>query len=118
MRTFEDIDQAIKVLQSSEADAVVSVAKVDDPHPFKMMLVNGGVIQPLFPDQWRETLRRQDCPPVYYLNGAIYCVRRSVLLDHNSLWGKKTLPYVMPPERSVNVDSLLDLKLAECLLAG
>jgi CMP-N-acetylneuraminic acid synthetase len=117
LRAACDIDGAIEMLERSDADAIVSLARVEDPHPVKMMLVTGGIVHPLFPDRWRETLRRQELTPVFYLNGAIYCVRRDVLLNGNSLWGKKTLAYVMPAERSVNIDTLLDFKLAECLLS-
>ena len=39
--------------------------------------------------------------------------RRVVLMEHHSIWGEKIRPYVMPAERSVGVDSELDLKLVE-----
>ncbi|MGH7834029.1 MAG: cytidylyltransferase domain-containing protein, partial [Candidatus Binatia bacterium] len=116
LRAPSDIDGAIEMLDRSDADGVVSLARVEDPHPVKMMLVTDELVHPLFPDRWRETVRRQELAPVFYLNGAVYCVRREVLLNSHSLWGKKTLAYIMPAERSVNVDTLLDLKLAECLL--
>jgi CMP-N,N'-diacetyllegionaminic acid synthase len=116
LRVASDIDTAIEILESSDADAVVSLTQVEEPHPLKMMILNGGLVHPLFPDRWRETLRRQDLPPTFCLNGAIYCTRRAVLIERGSLWGKRTLAYIMPAERSVNIDSLLDLKLAECLL--
>lgn len=116
LRIASDIDAAIDMLEHSDADAVVSLARVEEPHPVKMMLVSNGLIRPLLPDLWRETIRRQECPPAFYLNGAIYCVRREVLLNHESLWGKKTLAYFMPPERSVNIDGILDVKLAEYVL--
>jgi CMP-N,N'-diacetyllegionaminic acid synthase len=118
LRSSHDIDASIEMLDHSDADGVVSLARVEEPHPVKMMLVSDGSVQPLFPDQWHETLRRQELPPIFYLNGAVYCVRREVLLGQESLWGKKTLAYVMPPERSVNIDSMLDVKLAECLLTA
>ena len=118
LRAPHDIDRAIEMLDQSDADGVVSLARVEEPHPVKMMLVSDGLVHPLFPDQWRETVRRQELPSAFYLNGAIYCVRREILLDHESLWGKKTLAYVMPAERSVNIDSPLDVKLAECLLTA
>jgi CMP-N-acetylneuraminic acid synthetase len=37
-------------------------------------------------------------------------------MEQNSIWGGFIRPYVMPPERSINVDSELDLKLAELML--
>jgi CMP-N-acetylneuraminic acid synthetase len=116
LRTAADIDHAIDRLEQSDADALVSLTLVEEPHPHKMMLVNQDVITPLFPDHWRESLRRQELPPVYYLNGAIYCARRYVVSEENSLWGKKTLAYVMPAERSVNIDSALDIRLAESII--
>jgi len=118
LRTSNDIDSAIGILERSDADAVVSLARVEEPHPVKMMVVANQTISPLFPIQWRETVRRQDLPPVFYLNGAIYCVRRAVLLEQNSLWGKKSLAYIMPADRSVNIDGPLDIRIAESLLHG
>lgn len=116
LRESIDIDSAIQMLESSDADAVVSLTQVEEPHPLKMMLVSEGVVRPLFPDKWRETVRRQDLAPTFYLNGAVYCVRRSVLLESNSLWGTKTLAYIMPAERSVNIDTPLDVITAKGLL--
>jgi len=118
LREAMDIDVAIRMLKESDADAVVSLTRVDDPHPVKMMLVSDGVVHPLFPDKWHESIRRQELPPVFYLNGAVYCVRRRVLVENESLWGSKTLAYEMPAERSVNIDSLVDLRMAEGMLGG
>lgn len=117
LRTASDIDNAIEMLAQSDADAVVSLSRVEEPHPMKMMLVSDQVIHPLFPDKWHEHLRRQELPPVFSLNGGIYCVRRETLLDHNSLWGKKTLAYTMPADRSINIDSIHDLKTAEAIIS-
>ena len=118
LRGAQDIDAALELLDSSEADAVVSVAKVDDPHPVKMVVLRGGFVHPFLPGRWREDLRRQELEPVYCLNGAVYCMWREVLFEQKSLWGKKTVAYVMPAERSVNIDSRLDLMLAEKILRG
>ena len=64
-----------------------------------------------------EGTRRQDCkPPAYMSNGAVYLTRRDVIMEQKSIWGTVTRPYVMPAERSVNVDSELDLKLIEVLM--
>jgi len=118
LRQAVDIDNAIGMLEESSADAVVSLVQVEEPHPFKMMIVDAGRIRPLFPDKWGETLRRQELPPTFHLNGAVYCVRRGVLLDGNSLWGRETLAYIMPVERSLNIDRPIDLRMAELTLTG
>ena len=47
----------------------------------------------------------------YMRNGAIYLTRRDVLMDGNSIWGDSICPFVMPPERSVGVDTEYDFQL-------
>lgn len=116
LRTAEDIDAAIERLLESDADAIVSVCRVDDPHPGKMMRVQEGQLSPFCPELWHERVRRQELPPVYFLNGAIYLVRTSVLREQDSIWGKKTLALEMPPERSVNIDAEMDLIHLETVL--
>ena len=116
LRTEKDIDQAIALSENSDADSVVSVARVKEPHPVKMLTLQEGMLRPFLPDSWSERLARQELDPVFYPNGAVYCVRRDVLLSGNTLWGQKTLAYIMPIERSVNIDTWRDLILAEGIL--
>jgi CMP-N,N'-diacetyllegionaminic acid synthase len=63
----------------------------------------------------REGTRRQDLPPAFLRNGAIYVARRQVIMGE-SVWGTAEYPYEMPPERSVNIDEPLDFLLAEAVL--
>jgi CMP-N-acetylneuraminic acid synthetase len=116
LRTAEDIDAAIELLDRSGADSVVGVCRVDAPHPMKMQVIEGQRLRPFMPQFWREGMRRQDLPAVFYLNGAVYAVRAAMVRERGSLWGAHTAPLIMPPERSVNIDSLIDLALAEVLL--
>jgi CMP-N-acetylneuraminic acid synthetase len=65
----------------------------------------------------KEGTRRQDYQPSAYMrNGAIYLTRRDVLIEKNSVWGDIIRPYIMPLERSVSVDTELDLKMVEILM--
>ena len=119
LRSEQDIISAYKLLikKTKIADSLVSVCKVDEPHPVKMKKICNGYVRPFLEYiEPTQTYRRQDCPTVYFLNGAIYLCRTKELLDRKSLLGSKTLPYVMPLERSVNIDSELDLKIAEVIL--
>jgi CMP-N-acetylneuraminic acid synthetase len=65
----------------------------------------------------RGSVRRQDAPIVYALNGAVYAVRRSVLdtLD-NQFTLERLVTVEMTRERSVDIDTVEDLELAEWLL--
>lgn len=115
LRTTQDIENGLALLRDSGADAVVSIIPVVHGHPnFDMHRLANNRMVPLHPDV-EAGLRRQDCPPVYVRNGAIYAVRRDVLVGRRSLYGADCRPYIMPPERSANIDSPLDLDFAEFL---
>jgi CMP-N,N'-diacetyllegionaminic acid synthase len=114
-RTVEDIEAALRLAQAGGCDSVISVVQVFSVHPILMKRIEGGRLLPYCIEE-KEGSRRQDYhPPAYMRNGAIYLTRRDVLMEHNSIWGNVIRPYIMPPERSVGVDSELDLKLVELL---
>ena len=60
--------------------------------------------------------RRQDLPVFYQLNGAIYLADTTYLHECNSFLGLDTFAYKMPKERSVDIDSDIDFKLAALLM--
>lgn len=113
-----DIDEAIKLLfRRSDATSVISVTK-SPVHPFRTLLLNRfGEIEHFdkrttekdFPQQ------RQTFSDVYVRNGAIYATRSRVI-EEGSLWGKHSLPFIMPKERSVNINDEVDFLLAETLM--
>lgn len=116
LRLVEDIDNALKKLMETGADSVISVSQVDNVHPILMKRIENDLILPYCIEE-KEGTRRQDySPPAYMRNGAIYAVKRDILMNNDSVWGKISRPYIMPPERSVCIDSELDFKLVEILL--
>ena len=120
LRTTEDIDTAIQLLTDhSEAQSVVSVAKLDDPHPMKVQKISvEGYLLP-FIDGAPRQVRRQDLPPVYRWNGVIYVARIPTLrAQEGKLVLDPCLPYVMPEERSVNIDTPMSLQFADFLLSS
>ncbi len=60
--------------------------------------------------------RRQDLPPAYALNGAIFLARCGMLLAEGSWYAGHTYPYMMPPERSLDIDTPLDVLLADLIM--
>jgi CMP-N-acetylneuraminic acid synthetase len=116
LRLAEDIDAALEKLVATGADSVISVCDVGAYHPARMrQIVNDRLVE-LPVREPKEMARRQDLPPVYIRNGAIYAVKRDVVMLQNTMSGGDCRPYIMPEDRSVNVDSKLDLLLAEILL--
>lgn len=118
-RTSKDINAAIDMLNAdNEADSVISVVPVGDHHPARMKrIVNGVLVDPPFAEA-REGQCRQDLEPLYLRNGAIYLTRISVLRTQQSIKGKRSLAYVMPEDRSINIDSRVDLMCAQGLFTN
>ncbi len=115
-RTVEDIAAALVLGQQGSCDSVISVVQVFAVHPILMKRIEGDQLLPYCIEE-KEGTRRQDYQPAAYMrNGAIYLTRRDVLLERHSIWGDVIRPYIMPPERSVGVDSELDMKLVEILM--
>ena len=118
LRRGEDIDKAIELLTTSDADSVVSVTLV--PSHFNpnwqfyveddnLRLLTGGSPSQVLP-------RRQGFERTYTRNGAIYAFWHRTISQMGSIYGERCLPFIMPKERSVNIDDEVDLLMAEAML--
>ena len=113
LRTSKHIDDAIRLL-TSDFDSCVSVCQVDHS-PYKMFKIEQGVLIKLFAAV-DYGVPRQLLPPVYRENGAVYVTWTKTLIQKNSIWGDKTVPYVMELEDSIDIDTISDVKFTEILL--
>lgn len=116
LRTSDDIRNSISLANNGDFDSVISVVQVFATHPILMKRIVNDRLIPYCIEEEEGTRRQDYLPPAYMRNGAIYLTRRRVLMHDNSIWGKSICPYIMPEERSVGIDSELDLKLAELLM--
>jgi CMP-N-acetylneuraminic acid synthetase len=117
-RTGVDIRNSISLMKKGGCDSVISVVQVFSTHPILMKKIVDDELVPYCINE-KEGTRRQDYqPPAYMRNGAIYLSKRVNIMDHDSLWGKTIRPYVMPEERSINIDSEFDLKMTEFILSS
>lgn len=117
LRTPEDIDMAITLLDANPvADSVVSVGIAVGIHPvrLKRILIDGRLTD-AFDTEGSFPRRRQEFEPLYVRNGAIYAAKPTVI-DTGGLWGDHCLAYVMPEERSININTEHQLRMAELLL--
>lgn len=115
LRIGADIDGAA-ALCAAGAPAAVSVTAADKSPWWMFHLGDGARMEPLFDAATRPS-RRQDAPPVYVLNGAVYVARVDWLRRTRSFLTDETVGYVMPRERSVDVDEPADLHVVAALLA-
>jgi CMP-N,N'-diacetyllegionaminic acid synthase len=114
LKTACHIDGAIEKLFSSGMDGVVSVCETE-AHPYWMQVFKNDRLE-FFLEQEKKILRRQDLPPIYRFNGAIWVIKTKVLLEENSLIVKNQTGYIMPIEDSIDIDNMMDFKFAELLI--
>lgn len=115
LRTAEDIEGIVQLCIERSAMSAVSVSEVHT-HPYWMFTRDGEKrLQPLVSEQPKIT-RRQDLPPAYALNGALYLAQRDWLIEQRRFVGPDTLGYVMPRERSVDLDTPQDWGRVEYLI--
>lgn len=109
LKTVEDIDKCIELLYKKKSDSVISVNQLYDHHPARIKKIENKYLKNFCIEE-NEYMMRQDFKPKAYIrNGSIYAFKRNILKNNLSKWGKKILPYIMPDERSINIDEKIDL---------
>ncbi|MEK6746295.1 MAG: acylneuraminate cytidylyltransferase family protein [Pseudomonadota bacterium] len=98
----------------TQVEAIVSLVEHDSPHPDKIQKIDDGYVRSYLGKE--SMVARQQLPKVYSLNGAFYLTHRNILLEKSTFMPPKTIPYVMPPERSLNLDTKMDMFLLEMLV--
>lgn len=119
LRTAQQIDACIALLEESGADAVVTVRRVPDecnPH-WTYFRDNDGALR-LSTGEATPVRRRQDLPPAYHRDGSVYVTRRDVLLERDSLYGDRVVGYVVEKGPWVNIDTAADWARAEELIVA
>lgn len=115
LRQTCDIDAAIEFMQKTGKESCVSVTKSDkSPHWMFHRTPDGG-LSPVMPRKGLAT-RRQDLDEVFVLNGAVYVFTTEFIRESNKLFDEDSAAYVMPKERSVDIDDRIDFLIAETLL--
>lgn len=109
LRTAADIDAAFALLQSRSAPSCVSVCEAEQSPYWMFRLGAEEALAPLLPGEAGAS-RRQDLPPVYVLNGAIYIAQVDWLRRTRSFLGEGCIAYRMPLERSIDIDDAADFE--------
>ena len=106
LRTTQDIDNAIKKFKTKKANAVVSVSEAKPKFWFKNVSNQG---------KMSET--KEDKKKHYLLNGAIFIFKTKFIQKSKANnYGKNCFAYVIPAEKAVDIDTLIDFKVAEFIL--
>ncbi len=115
LRSGADISAALALCLREGAPACVSLCAPEHGPWWMFSLDERGRMRPLLSKE-AVPARRQDMAPVYALNGAVYVARVDWLRESKSFLTAETVGYVMPGERSLDIDTELDFTIAEAVV--
>ena len=118
LRSVEDIKQAVALLEESGAGNVITGMPARRSPYFNMVELNKDGIAVLSKPLNTAIVRRQDAPKCYDMNASIYVWTRQSLVHGEKLFNNDTKLFVMPEERSIDIDSELDFKFVELLMSA
>jgi CMP-N-acetylneuraminic acid synthetase len=117
LRRTAEIDDCIERLEETGADSVITMLPVPaeyNPHWVFVPQADGSVR--LITGEHTPVARRQDLPPAFHREGSVYVTRSHVVLQRGNLYGDRTIPYILRPEDTVNIDDPEDWARAEAML--
>jgi N-acylneuraminate cytidylyltransferase len=115
LRKAIDINECVKTCIVQCSNVCVSITQSTDTPYWMYHIGSDDRIYPIMTGN-EKIQRRQDSPPVYVLNGAVYVAKTKWLLKNRSFITEETIGYIMPFDRSVDVDTELDIDIVSYLL--
>jgi len=114
-KTSKDIDACIELFFEKNPASVVSINEANQFHPILMKKIEHGYLKPICFNEPEGVPRQMYEPTAYMRNGAVYVLKKDNILN-DIFYGEPILPYIMPNERSICIDSMLDWYAAEAMI--
>jgi CMP-N,N'-diacetyllegionaminic acid synthase len=116
LRIEQDILDSVAILEKENRSNLITAAPARRSPYFNLIEVGENGVVEVSKALDRAIVRRQDAPKSYDMNASIYIWQRRALFEGPSIFREDTALYVMPEERSIDIDSELDFKIVEMLL--
>ena len=118
LRSIEDLERCLDEYVNGVADMVITVTDANRSPYFNMVTVlPDGTVGLVIPPECSIT-RRQDAPVVYDMTTVAYVARPEFVMTRNGTFEGRVRHVHIPAERALDIDTALDFKIAECLLAS
>lgn len=116
LRFVEDIKEAVDMLFMPDTSSVITAVESHHNPYFNMVEVDNFNYANISKSSSKLITRRQDAPKVYAMNGSIYVMWRDEFLKRKTFFTEKTQLYIMPPERSFDIDNIVDFEIVKLYL--
>ncbi len=115
LRTAKHIDEAIDLLNTKSADAIISVCAMEHSPLWSNTLPNDGSMVGFLSNEVLQ--RSQDLETYYRLNGVLYiCKTQSLLQEETFFINDNIFAYVMDEDSSVDIDTVRDFEYSSWLM--
>lgn len=115
LRTADDIDACIKKIVDTGADSVMAMKELVDYSLKKLKKIIDDKILPYAEDEGKAPSPRHKLEKMYKRNASIFLTKTELVMV-GDLFGQVSRPHLMPEERSVDINNLVDFDLAEFFL--
>ncbi len=115
LRRVSDIRNSLNLFNKKKASILLTGCKSRKSPYYNVVEIKNKKVKRVKLSR-KKIFRRQDTPKTYDLNASIYIWKRNSLINFKSFYDKKTIIYEMPQERSFDIDSITDFKIAEVLM--
>ena len=118
LRHIADLDRCLDTYERGGTDAVITVTDSHRSPYFNMVKLNtDGTVELVIPPA-SQVFRRQDAPPVYDITTVAYVVRPDLVMRQKGIFDGVVRSVFVPVERALDIDTLLDFRIAEALMAN
>jgi len=116
LRQPEDIHRCLERFSAGDADVVITVTEADRSPYFNMVRENSDGSVDLVISPKLAIARRQDVPVVYEITTVAYVVNPEFVFSSDAIFKGRVHAVHIPKERAIDIDTLLDFRIAEYLL--
>ena len=116
LRSSEDVNMCINEFEKNNVDSIITVSEAkrspyfnmiaNDNNGYSSLVINNNVIS-----------RRQDSPKVYDMTTVAYIIKSKFIKNNNGIFEGKVRSVCIPEERAIDIDTILDFKIAEYLIS-
>ncbi|MDZ4152396.1 acylneuraminate cytidylyltransferase family protein [Methylicorpusculum sp.] len=117
LRSIEDIRNTVAMMEDSGAGNLITAMPARRSPYFNLVELNANGKVVLSKPPKTQVLRRQDAPKCYDMNASIYIWDRQSFIEKSSVFNSDTQLYVMPEERSIDIDSEVDFQFVEFIMS-